>query len=122
MKEVMLYEKIGDHQVRCAVCAHRCKIKPGQRGICQVRENRDGTLYSLVYGRAVSQAIDPVEKKPLFHFYPGSSAFSVATVGCNFRCTFCQNADISQLPREQHRIIGREVPPESLVATAKRYG
>ena len=122
MKEAMLYEKTVDDRVRCAVCAHRCTIKPGQRGICAVRENREGTLYSLVYGLAISQAVDPVEKKPLFHFYPGSAAFSVAAVGCNFRCTFCQNADISQLPRERGRIIGRETSPESLVSTAKRYG
>jgi len=84
MKEAMLYEKLGDGRVRCNLCAHRCVISPGHRGICAVRENRDGTLYSLVYGKAISLAVDPIEKKPLFHFLPGSRAYSVATVGCNF--------------------------------------
>ena len=122
MKEAMLYEKLGDNRVRCNLCAHRCVIKEGKRGVCLVRENRGGTLYSLVYGRAVSQAVDPVEKKPLFNFYPGTTAFSVATVGCNFRCQFCQNWEISQAVREEHLIMGREVSPEQLVANAKRYG
>ena len=122
MKEAVLYEKGTDEQVRCAVCAHRCAVKPGRRGICEVRENRGGTFYSSVYGLAISQAVDPVEKKPLFHFHPGSTAYSVAAVGCNFRCTFCQNADISQLPRDLGRIMGREAPPDSLVAAARRHG
>jgi len=87
-----------------------------------VRENRGGTLFSLVYGQAISQAVDPVEKKPLFHFYPGTTAYSVATVGCNFHCSFCQNAEISQMPRDQGRILGRETTPEQLVAGARRYG
>ena len=122
MKEAMLYEKLEDNRVRCNLCAHRCVIKEGKRGVCLVRENRGGTLYSLVYGRAISQAVDPVEKKPLFNFYPGTTAFSVATVGCNFRCQFCQNWEISQAVREEHFIMGREVSPEQLVANAKRYG
>jgi len=118
----MLYEKLEGNKVQCNLCAHRCRIEDGKKGVCQVRENKGGTLYSLVYGRAISQAVDPVEKKPLFHFYPGSTAFSVATVGCNFRCQFCQNWEISQMPREDGRIAGGHVSPESLVATAKRYG
>ena len=122
MKEALLYEKMADEQARCAVCAHRCTVRPGRRGICEVRENRGGTFYSLVHGLAISQAVDPVEKKPLFHFHPGSTAYSVAAVGCNFRCVFCQNAEISQLPREHGRIMGRDSPPASLVAGAKRYG
>jgi len=122
MKEAMLYEKLENERVRCHLCAHRCLIAEGKRGICQVRENRKGTLYSLVYGMAISQAVDPVEKKPLFHFYPGTTAFSVATVGCNFRCDFCQNWEISQMPRDEGRIIGNKVSPEALVANAKRFG
>ena len=122
MKEAMLYEKLEDNRVRCNLCAHRCNIAEGKLGVCQVRENRGGTLYSLVYGKAISQNVDPVEKKPLFNFYPGTTAFSVATVGCNFRCDFCQNWEISQMPREGHRIVGQEAPPEALVAAAKRYG
>jgi len=121
MKEALLYEKLENDRVRCYLCAHRCVIVSGKRGICQVRENRAGTLYSLVYGHAISQAVDPIEKKPLFNFYPGSAAFSVATVGCNFRCTFCQNADISQMPRDLGRIEGRQVTPEAIVRAAKRY-
>jgi len=122
MKEAMLYEKLEESRVRCNLCAHRCLIKDGKRGICLVRENQDGTLYTLVYGRTISQAVDPVEKKPLFNFYPGSTAFSVATVGCNFRCDFCQNWEISQVVRDEHLIMGREATPEQLVAAAKRYG
>ncbi len=122
MKEAMLYEKLEDLQVRCNLCAHRCLIKDGKRGICLVRENREGTLYTLVYGRTISQAVDPVEKKPLFNFYPGTTAFSIATVGCNFRCQFCQNWEISQVVRDEHLIMGREATPEQLVANAKRYG
>jgi pyruvate formate lyase activating enzyme len=106
--------------VRCQLCAHHCTISSGQRGLCNVRENRGGTLYSLVYGLLISQAVDPIEKKPLFHFHPASRAFSIATVGCNLRCTFCQNADISQLPREERRIAGRPVRPSRVVDDARR--
>ena len=124
MKEAMLYDGLDEGKVRCALCAHRCTIVPGKRGICQVRENRDGTLYTLVYGRTISAAVDPIEKKPLYHFYPGSTAFSIATVGCNLSCLFCQNADISQAPREQ---VGwerwaKEMAPERVVRLAQREG
>ncbi len=122
MQEARLYEKLDEDKVRCNLCAHRCTIHEGKRGICEVRMNKGGTLYSLVYGLAISQAIDPVEKKPLFHFYPGSSAFSFATVGCNFRCAFCQNWQISQMARDEGRIAGREVSPEHLAASARHYG
>ncbi|MBN1401584.1 MAG: AmmeMemoRadiSam system radical SAM enzyme [Anaerolineae bacterium] len=121
MHEAMLYEKLEDSRVRCHLCAHKCLIADGARGVCGVRENREGTLYSLVYGQLISQALDPIEKKPLFHFHPGSEALSIATVGCNFRCTFCQNADISQMPRDQHRITGRYTPPGTVVEAAQRY-
>ncbi len=124
MKEAVLYARLGGGQVRCNLCAHRCRIPPGKRGICGVRENRDGTLYTLVYARTVSAAVDPIEKKPLYHFYPGSTSFSIATVGCNLRCRFCQNADISQAPRERAgwEHWGRELPPQQVVYLARREG
>ncbi|RLC83477.1 MAG: radical SAM protein, partial [Chloroflexi bacterium] len=122
MKEAMLYEKLSDSRVRCNLCAHRCVIKDGEKGICRVRENRGGTLYTLVYGRIIAQHVDPVEKKPLFHFYPGSAAYSIATPGCNFRCRWCQNWEIAQMPREQHIIMGREASSEQIVAAAQRAG
>ncbi len=122
MKEALLYEKLDGGRVRCQLCAHRCTIASGRQGVCQVRENREGTLYSLVYGFPLSQAVDPIEKKPLFHFYPGSSAFSIATAGCNFACDFCQNASISQMPRDRGQIAGRRVSAEEVVRSAARYG
>jgi len=122
MKEAMLYEKLSDDRVRCNLCAHRCTIAEGKRGVCQVRENEGGTLYTLVYGRTISQNVDPVEKKPLQHFYPGSTAYSIATPGCNLRCQWCQNASISQMVREQHAIMGSKASPEQIVAAARRAG
>jgi len=119
MMEARLYLKEKEKKVRCQACNHRCLIKEGQRGICWVRENRGGILYSLVYGRPIATHVDPIEKKPLFHFLPGSTSFSLATVGCNFRCLFCQNADISQA-REMKRIAGEEVAVEEIIAAALR--
>lgn len=121
-REALLYERLPDGEVRCGLCAHRCRIRPGRRGICGVRENRDGVLHSLVYGNLIAENLDPIEKKPLFHVYPGSRAFSVATVGCNFRCTFCQNHDISQMPREAGDVLGRPVAPERVVIAAAETG
>jgi len=121
LKEAMFYEKLEDKLVNCNLCSHRCrKIADTKRGICGVRENRDGKLYSLVYGKAVARSIDPIEKKPLFNFLPGSRAYSVATVGCNFRCENCQNYDISQMPKERGTIVGEDVSPEEIVSAAKR--
>lgn len=122
MKEAWLYERLDGQKVRCHLCSHRCTIAEGKAGVCGVRQNQAGRLFSLVYGQAVSQAVDPIEKKPLFHFYPGTSSYSIATVGCNFRCRFCQNADISQMPKEQGRILGRYTSPEEIVARAQSYG
>ncbi len=114
-----LFETIGDNQVQCNLCRHRCKIKAGKSGICAVRQNRSGELASLVFGRVIARNVDPVEKKPLFHFYPGSLSYSIATVGCNFNCKFCQNADIAQLPKDYGgRIMGKEVAPAEIVAAA----
>jgi len=122
MREALLWNKEEEGRVRCKLCSQRCLIAPTKRGICQVRENQDGVLYSLVYGELIAEAVDPIEKKPLFHFYPGSRSFSIATPGCNFRCRFCQNADISQMPRDSGTIKGRQVAPEMVVAAARRYG
>jgi pyruvate formate lyase activating enzyme len=122
MKEAMLYQKLEDKQVRCRLCSHRCTIHDGHLGLCQVRENRGGKLFTLVYGRTISQAVDPIEKKPLFHFYPGSLSYSIATPGCNFRCAWCQNCEISQMPREQHLLGGYPASPEEIVDKARRSG
>jgi pyruvate formate lyase activating enzyme len=92
------------------------------RGLCSVRENRGGTLYSLVYGKAVAEQVDPIEKKPLYHFQPGSRSFSVATVGCNFRCRHCQNYSISQSPRGGGAIAGFALSPEDIVRKALAHG
>ncbi|MDY7031371.1 MAG: AmmeMemoRadiSam system radical SAM enzyme [Thermodesulfobacteriota bacterium] len=122
MKEAMLYEKLDEGKAKCALCNHRCTIGPSKRGICSVRENRNGTLYSLVYRTVISRNIDPIEKKPVFHLFPGSKSFSVATVGCNFKCLHCQNSDISQMPRDHDRIIGSDFSPEDIVSQAVQYG
>ena len=124
MKEAMLYQALDGGAVRCALCAHRCTIQQGKRGICGVRENRDGTLVTLVYGETISAAVDPIEKKPLYHFYPGTTAFSIATAGCNLRCLFCQNADISQAPREQADWArwARPFSPAQVVRAARQEG
>lgn len=123
MKEALFQEAREGQKVLCGLCSHRCLIPEKKRGICAVRENRGGTLYSLVYDKVIAQNVDPVEKKPLFHFQPGSLSYSIATPGCNFRCLHCQNADISQLPRDHGGVLlGDEVPPASLAARAKSFG
>jgi pyruvate formate lyase activating enzyme len=103
--EAYLYDKLDDQKVRCHLCSHRCLVKAGKRGICAVRENQDGKLKTLVYGKLIAQNVDPIEKKPLYHVSPGSLSYSVATVGCNFKCRFCQNADIAQLPADRKGMI-----------------
>lgn len=112
------WEPLPEGKVRCNLCRFRCVIGDGRRGLCGVRENRGGTLYTLVYGRCIAEHVDPIEKKPLFHFLPGSRSLSVATVGCNFHCLHCQNADISQWPHESRQIPGRDATPQELVAHA----
>ncbi len=102
--------------VRCGLCNHRCPIPPGKTGICRVRKNEEGRLYTLIYGMASSVAVDPIEKKPLFHFKPGSTAFSLGTVGCNFRCLHCQNNDISMADPSFPFL--RKVTPEEVVEGA----
>ncbi|MFA7060212.1 MAG: AmmeMemoRadiSam system radical SAM enzyme [Pedobacter sp.] len=117
MKEAMFYvRKAGDH-VRCGLCRFRCLIGDGARGICAVRENQGGTLYSLVYGKLCVEHVDPIEKKPLFHVMPGSKSYSIATVGCNFHCRHCQNYTISQVSSNA-TIQGAEQTPQEIVKKA----
>ncbi len=118
----LLATALPDGSVRCGVCAHRCLVRRGRVGICGVRENRDGTLVCTAYGAAVAVAMDPIEKKPLFHVAPGSWAYSLATAGCPFHCTFCQNWEIAQGPRLGKRPPARHLPPEQAVAEALEGG
>jgi pyruvate formate lyase activating enzyme len=117
MKEAMLWKGDGK-EVSCFLCAHRCRIKEGDCGLCQVRLNSGGRLYSLVYAKLISRAIDPIEKKPLYHFMPGSRTYSIATAGCNFFCDFCQNWQISQVVHESGSVYGEEAVPEEIVGDA----
>jgi pyruvate formate lyase activating enzyme len=121
--EAYLYEQLEGGKVQCNLCNYRCIIKEGKRGICGVRENQNGVLETLVYGRLIAQHVDPIEKKPLYHVLPGTFSYSVATVGCNFKCRFCQNADIAQLPADRKgMIVGDFYTPEDVVSAAKRAG
>jgi pyruvate formate lyase activating enzyme len=122
MKEAMFWEPQDKDRVRCNLCHHRCVILSRRRGICSVRENRGGVLYSLVYGKLTAQAVDPIEKKPLFHFLPGTGSFSIATRGCNFKCLHCQNCNISQVSASESFDEDGEVSPEQVVGAAKAYG
>ncbi|MDZ7641390.1 MAG: AmmeMemoRadiSam system radical SAM enzyme [Desulfurivibrio sp.] len=123
MREAMFYQPEKDATVQCRLCSHFCRIKEGRRGLCGVRENRGGKLYSLVYGRLIAENHDPIEKKPLFHFLPGSHSYSIATVGCNFKCQHCQNFQISQYPHlYRGEIAGRQRTPEEVVDAAERTG
>ena len=122
MMEAMLYERLPDEKVQCNLCAHRCVIQKAKKGICRVRENIGGKLYVMNYGKLIAQHVDPIEKKPLFHFYPGSKAYSIATAGCNFQCEFCQNYDISQMPVRENRIIGQDSPPKETLVKAIQLG
>jgi pyruvate formate lyase activating enzyme len=116
IKDAMLWEAIADEGVHCFVCAHECKIKKWDRGICHVRQNLDGKLATLIYAEVSSMNVDPIEKKPLFHFYPGSKVFSLGSVSCNFKCEHCQNYDISFA--EVGELGTTEVLPERSVQLA----
>lgn len=118
--ESMLWTRLTDGRLRCGLCAHACVLSPGQRGRCGVRCNHEGHPLSLVDGLVTGVQSDPVEKKPLYHFLPGSRTFSVGSAGCNFSCRFCQNHHISRDPLEQERIRGHEATPEMLVEAALR--
>ncbi len=119
--QAWLWETLPDHRVRCLLCSHQCVIDNRKRGICGVRENRDGVLESTVYGRVVAAGDDPIEKKPLFHVMPGSRSFSIATVGCNFKCRFCQNADIAQMPADREGMIVGETKTPAQIVTAAQH-
>lgn len=117
--KTLVYKTLENSVTECGICNHFCRIEDGKRGICGVRENRQGVLHSLVFPKVVARSIDPVEKKPLYHVKPGSFSYSVATEGCNFKCDFCQNSDIAQMPSEKGRLIrGAEITPEQIVAQA----
>ncbi len=118
LKEAMLYEQLEGNKVKCNLCARRCIIPEGSIGFCGVRKNVEGKLYSLVYGKAISACVDPIMKKPLSHFHPGSLVMSIATIGCNFRCKFCDNWVISQ----EREIKGRDFPPEEVVKATIKHG
>ncbi len=120
IKEAILYEKLGDEKVQCNLCAHRCKIGLDRFGICGVRKNIDGKLHTLVYGDVIASHVDPIEKKPLYHFLSGSFSYSIATIGCNFKCPFCQNWQISQLSKRGDDSPGSQLMPEEVVGEAKK--
>lgn len=120
IKEAMLYDKLEGNKVHCNVCGHRCIISNGKRGFCRVRENKNGILYTLIYNTVSSEAVDPIEKKPLFHFYPGTLAYSLGTIGCNFRCKHCQNWTISQIELDKAYTV--EITPEEAVQRALAVG
>ncbi len=116
-KDARFWKKVGDKKVQCTLCSHNCEIDVGMLGICRVRKNEDGKLYTLIYGSCSSMAADPIEKKPLYHFYPGTNVFSLGTVGCNFKCKHCQNSSISAaMPDYSHL---RNVVPDQTIELAR---
>ncbi len=125
-KKAMLYDKLDDKKVKCNLCSHRCSINDSKYGFCGARQNIDGELFSLVYGELVAANADPIEKKPLYHFLPGTQAYSIATPGCNFRCSFCQNWQISQIRKDKETAISglaeRYMEPEKIVQNALNFG
>jgi pyruvate formate lyase activating enzyme len=118
MKKAFLYKKLLNKKIQCQACSHYCLINDKKRGICGVRENIDGELYALNYGKAVALNIDPIEKKPFFHFLPGTETLSIAAVGCNFRCLNCQNYDLSQSFKNKKEIPGKDLLPQEIVNIA----
>ena len=120
MHEARLYQRLEDATVRCSLCAHRCTIREGKQGVCGVRINRGGTLYAATFGKVIAEAVDPIEKKPLNHFLPGTLSYSLGTIGCNFHCEHCQNWHISQQTLEMEAL--RDLTPEQGVERAIRSG
>lgn len=118
MHECILYKSLQDNEVQCIACSHRCVIDENRNGICGVRKNIKGKLYLLVYGIIVSENVDPIEKKPLYHFLPNTNTYSIGTVGCNFKCYFCQNYRISQVKE----IVGKQVSAKEIVDRALKSG
>lgn len=120
--KAMLWEKLDDGAVKCLLCAHECRIKPGAFGFCGMRKNEGGELFTYAYGNVIASHVDPIEKKPFYHFLPGSTSYSIATVGCNFRCSFCQNWSISQACVRDGANEGYELKPEEAVREALKAG
>jgi len=119
-KEAKFWKSLSNRKVQCSLCSHNCKIDSEKVGICGVRKNKNGRLFSLIYGSCSSIASDPIEKKPLYHFYPGTNALSLGTVGCNFRCLHCQNFGISTVGSDFSHI--KEINPEEAVDLIRQYG
>jgi len=122
VKKAYLFHKTKNNEVECDLCSHRCQIAPSKFGICGVRKNKEGELVTLVYGELIAAHADPIEKKPLYHFMPGTTAFSIATIGCNFRCGFCQNWQISQASKRKEEVYSeKSLSPEEIVSEAKKH-
>ena len=117
-RDAKFWKTISDKKIQCNLCSHSCKIDDGNFGICTVRKNEDGKLYTLIYGSVSSLSVDPIEKKPLFHFYPGTKVFSLGTIGCNFKCKHCQNYGISTAGLDYQHL--REINPEQVIELAKK--
>lgn len=121
MIKARVWKKIDENKIQCQLCNHFCILHDGERGKCGVRVNQNNELYTLVYEKVAALNIDPIEKKPLYHFLPGTKTFSLGTVGCNFSCTFCQNHALSQFPKKHNEIIGEKVTPEIIVQASINY-
>ncbi len=119
MHKAILYNKEDNSKVQCKLCRHHCRISPDKAGLCNVRVNKQGELYTIFYAKPIAMGADPIEKKPLYHYYPASKAFSIATLGCNFKCSFCQNWNISQYDSKHSPQVRDEVLPEKIIAKAK---
>jgi pyruvate formate lyase activating enzyme len=123
IKEAMLYRSLSREKVECFLCNHRCQIVPPKFGTCGVRQNREGKLYTHVFGEVIAAHVDPIEKKPLYHFLPKTTSFSIATIGCNFRCPYCQNWQISQVSKRRGgSLAGHKLLPKEVVSQAKSHG
>ncbi|VVB96693.1 Radical SAM superfamily protein [uncultured archaeon] len=120
IKEGVLFDRLPDNKVKCNVCSHRCTIAEGKLGVCRTRQNRNVKIYTLIYNTVSSEAVDPIEKKPLYHFLPGTKSYSLGTIGCNFRCMHCQNWNISQVTLEE--AWTKEITPEEAIKRALATG
>ena len=121
MHSARLWKEGKDNGVQCRLCNHFCKLKPEEYGLCGVRQNKQGQLVTLVYDKVAAANVDPIEKKPLFHFQPGTWSFSIGTMGCNLSCEFCQNDSLSQGPKTSHRVSGQSISPQHIVHSAQKY-
>lgn len=121
MKQALVYKKLANQKVQCQTCFHFCLINPGERGLCGVKKNIKGALYSLNYGKIIAKHIDPIEKKPIYRFMPGTMTYSIASVGCNLKCANCQNWQISQSPKPDKIILGQETTPEQIIKETIDY-